>query len=166
MEDCITYLYYDQSSPSGLRWKVARSNRVKKDSIAGSKDKDGYYQVKVCGKVYKAHRVVWFLHHGAIPDGLEIDHKDRKRDNNKIDNLQVKSHRGNCLNTSRSNKYPGVQPSGQRFKQEIRIEGKLTYLGSFDTEELAYQAYCLKLQEIEFGTKVPRGEINNGQKVD
>jgi hypothetical protein len=108
MEECLNYLYYCETSPTGLRWKVHRSNRAKKDSVAGSKDKDGYYQVKLLGKVYKAHRVVWFLHNGGIPAGLEIDHKDRVRDNNKIGNLEPKTHRRNCLNTSTTRKYTGV----------------------------------------------------------
>lgn len=158
MNEYGDYLYYCETSPSGLRWKVTRSNRAKKGSVAGSKDKDGYYQVKLLGKSYKAHRIVWFLHNGEIPAGLEIDHKDRIRDNNKIDNLVLKTHRRNCLNTTSSRNFTGVQPSGTRFKQEIRIEGVVTYLGTFDTEELAYRAYCLKLQEIEFGTKVPCGD--------
>lgn len=36
-----------------------------------------------------AHRVVWQALHGAIPDGMQINHKDGDRSNNRPDNLEV-----------------------------------------------------------------------------
>lgn len=53
----------------------------------GSYDKDGYLIVKVKGKQFKAHRIVWLLHHGVLPNG-ELDHKNRNRSDNRIENLR------------------------------------------------------------------------------
>ena len=36
-----------------------------------------------------AHRVVWEATNGPIPDGLQINHKDLNKANNRIDNLEV-----------------------------------------------------------------------------
>jgi hypothetical protein len=35
------------------------------------------------------HRDVWELHHGKIPDGYEIHHKDKDTSNNAIENLEL-----------------------------------------------------------------------------
>ena len=53
----------------------------------GSYDKDGYLIIKVKGKQFKAHRIVWLLHHGKFPDA-EIDHINRNRADNRIENLR------------------------------------------------------------------------------
>lgn len=90
-------LYYSPTSPTGLRWKVSRG-RAKKDSVAGCLKSDGYYRLKVDGKDYQAHRVIWVLHNGDIPQGFVIDHIDRNPCNNDIDNLRQVSIQKNNLN--------------------------------------------------------------------
>jgi len=42
----------------------------------------------------------------------------------------------------------GVYKQGNTFFSHIRIKGKYNYLGSFETPELANQAYWDKLKEI------------------
>ncbi len=38
-----------------------------------------------------AHRWVWINHHGAIPKGMDIHHKDGDKSNNEIENLEMLS---------------------------------------------------------------------------
>jgi hypothetical protein len=40
----------------------------------GAKDRAGYGQFRVAGKMTPAHRVSWFIHNGAIPAGLFCCH--------------------------------------------------------------------------------------------
>jgi hypothetical protein len=40
-----------------------------------AKDRDGYGQFKLDGRMRAAHRVSWEMEHGPIPDGLEVDHR-------------------------------------------------------------------------------------------
>ena len=53
----------------------------------GSVDKDGYLIIKVKGKQFKYHRVVWLLCYGQFPK-KELDHIDRNKLNNRIENLR------------------------------------------------------------------------------
>lgn len=40
----------------------------------GSLTEKGYGRVKVAGRVWRAHRLMWTLLFGEIPEGLTIDH--------------------------------------------------------------------------------------------
>lgn len=53
----------------------------------GSLDKDGYLILKIKGKQFKAHRIVWLLCKGEFP-ASEIDHINRNRLDNRIENLR------------------------------------------------------------------------------
>ena len=54
----------------------------------------GYKQVDVCNdegikKHMRVHRLVYMAHIGAIPEGMQINHKDEDKTNNCIENLEV-----------------------------------------------------------------------------
>lgn len=107
------YLYYDETSSTYLRWKIDVSNRMKANSEAGSVGKsDGYYVLMFKGTIYKNHRIIAVLH-GLDIEGKVIDHIDRDRSNNNINNLRVVSHRENMQNITkcslRSDNSSGVQ---------------------------------------------------------
>jgi hypothetical protein len=51
----------------------------------------------VAGKLYLLHRLIFLYHYGYIPDVL--DHKDRDRSNNKIENLRAATNSINASNT-------------------------------------------------------------------
>jgi hypothetical protein len=84
------------------------------------------------------------------PKGMVVDHINHNKLDNRRANLRVCTRRENIFNqpTKRATASPfkGVSyrtyPSGHRkCYAEIRIDGKKTYLGSFDTEADAARAY-------------------------
>jgi hypothetical protein len=51
----------------------------------------GYELFRVDGFRVFAHRLVWLCFHGEIPDGYVIHHENRRRDDNRIENLLAMS---------------------------------------------------------------------------
>lgn len=97
---------------------------------------------------YMAHRVMWEMVNGPIPDGLSVDHIDGQGMNNRISNLRVCTHQQNRCNTKlpSNNKtgFKGVHffaPLG-KYRASINIKRKCKFLGTFDTPQEAHKAYC------------------------
>ncbi len=108
------WFYYDETSPSGIRWVRNRYGGehasvvvAMKGSTAGAKSKTtGAWAtaVSIDGKRKRilCHRIVWELNNGPIPKGLVIDHIDRNPSNNSLSNLRVVKQSVNCRNSSLS----------------------------------------------------------------
>ena len=65
----------------------------------GCKDKDGYNRITIEGKKSRIHRFLYEKYHGMkIPIDRFIDHIDRDRGNNCIDNLRLVTKRENNQN--------------------------------------------------------------------
>lgn len=82
-----------------LLWKVTLSNRALAGSEAGmALNGSGYKDVRLNNQLFRAHRIVFEMHNGAIPNGMEIDHIDGNRENNRIENLRLVSRKENTRN--------------------------------------------------------------------
>lgn len=128
-------------------WLVNRRGHAKSGDVAGCVDSDGYVLVKVCGVLFKAHRLAWWFVHGEMPIG-EMDHVNRERADNRIANLRVATRRQNCWNSGGRRTKTGDGPKGVSFDKtrgkylvRITIDGKLRNIGRFDTVERASEAY-------------------------
>lgn len=45
------------------------------------------------------HRIIWEAFKGKIPEGYEIDHINTVRNDNRLENLRLVTHKGNCNNS-------------------------------------------------------------------
>ena len=119
------------------QWNGRRAGRR-----AGYKHK-GYYRLKIGSEPYAAHRVVWKLAYGSIPNDMQIDHIDGNGMNNRLDNLRLVTNLQNQLNRKADSgrRYKGVYQHRGRFKAEITYEGTRIYCGLFPTERIAAFAY-------------------------
>ena len=113
----------------------------------------GYCLVWFKDKALKYHRIIWTLLNGDIPEGMQIDHIDGDRLNNNVNNLRLVSSRGNGQNRigHRNGKLVGCTycKQNRKWKAQIKVNGKQKYLGLFDTEQEAHEAYLKALKEIE-----------------
>lgn len=80
------YVYYDESSPTCLRWKVDH-NYKKKGSVAGSLSLHPVPMLGVNKKYRSVARVVWYLCKGSNPK--KVYHIDSNPLNNKLANLSL-----------------------------------------------------------------------------
>lgn len=140
-----TLLRYEQDTGSFF-WLVSRPAGVKPGDVAGHiSKKDGYHVIKVMGRSYQAHRLAWFYVYGVWP--CEIDHKDRKRASNAIENLRLATKSQNGMNTKfralNTSGYRGVcwNKSAGKWQAQAKISGVSHHLGVFDSAEDASKAY-------------------------
>lgn len=125
-----------------LYWKIS-TNGHKVGQIAGS-TYSGYCCVKFNGKLYKAHRLIYLMVYGELPEF--IDHIDGNSLNNKIDNLRpaTKAENGfnrkiNSNNTS-GHKGVGWDKQSGKWKARCWVNKKMHTIGLFATIEEAADA--------------------------
>ena len=140
------YVYYK----NGNLYRSAGKNR---DLITGLTNVTKGLGVKIKGKMYKTHRVVYELHYGTIPEGMYIDHINRDYTDNRIENLRLATPSENIRNskphTDSTSKYLGVNwyKSTNKWRSCIRYNGQNIHLGYFNSEEEAALAYNKKAKE-------------------
>lgn len=137
------YLRYDRDT--GLFVWIKRPGphaRQRAGDIAGIKRPRGYVQVKFQGRLYLAHRLAWWFVHGEWPSQT-IDHRNRSKGDNRIDNLRLATgteNQGNCGPQERNaSGFKGVSFEARRGKWVAYIGKK--GLGRFNTPAEAARAY-------------------------
>lgn len=136
------FLTYD--SKTGIfRWREARRQAVKAGDVAGHlASGDGYLTIFIQGYAYKAHRLAWLLYTGKWPKH-EIDHINRVRSDNRIENLREATKSQNKINSDiwRNNKsgYKNVHfhKATKKWAAEVKRNGKTQHIGLFVTPEAA-----------------------------
>lgn len=129
----------------------------------------GYFRGAIRGKNLYAHRAAFALAHGRWPGG-EIDHINRDKSDNRIENLREVSHRENRMNTESCDLAAAARAEAESMRQQrkrryavaglrrkpagtwaVRIgrSGVEQYLGTFPCFGIAVKARI----NAEMGTK-------------
>lgn len=85
----------------------------------------------------KRYHLVWLFHHGRWPE-LEIDHIDRNKINDRIENLREATRQENAANINKGNKLPtGVSwfKQNKKYQAYMYRKGRKVHLGYFDVPE-------------------------------
>lgn len=109
--------------------------------------------IRTCvdGRRLYAHRIIWEMMNGSVPDGMVVDHIDGDPFNNRLSNLRLATHADNSHNRKIRKDSPcsagGVYPVRGKFRAVITTNYKKRHLGYFKTIEEAIDARASAEQE-------------------
>lgn len=106
---------------------------------------NGYPRCWVKGRSYLQHVIVWLYHYGYIPEN-DIDHINRIRTDNRLDNLREVSRTCNCRNsgmkTSNTSGVKGVSKHQNGWRAYINVGYMQKHVGT--TKDFD-EAVCMRL---------------------
>jgi hypothetical protein len=107
----------------------------------GYEDSDGYRVVKVLGRKFKTHHVVWYLCKGRWPE-MNLDHINGDKLDNRFENLRELSHEQNLRSFASIRgaiPFRGVcfDKATSKFSAQAGCNSKQKHLGYYDTAEKA-----------------------------
>lgn len=107
-------------------------------------NKDGYYQLSIGLETLKVHNVISLCYLGERQEEYQIDHVNNVRTDNRLENLQylpkidnIRKRKMNC----NGRPIKGYSKNGNKYEARIIHLGQNIYLGRYDNEEDARQAY-------------------------
>ncbi|WP_223883281.1 HNH endonuclease signature motif containing protein [Kluyvera sichuanensis] len=136
--DLDKFLSYDEETGAFI-WLQAMKGRLS-GKVAGAIDKDGYRIICFKGKLYKAHRLAWYIKYGYMPTET-IDHINLIRDDNRINNLRLATmfEQGRNKRKPINNKsgYVGItwSASSNKWLAQVCFNKKTHYAGKFNDIE-------------------------------
>lgn len=148
--------HYD--ADTGLFTRIKKTaHRTRVGDVSTCVDGGGYIMIMIDAKRYKAHQLAWLYMTGEWPADV-IDHINGVTNDNRWGNLRPATRRQNCgnqkLKSNNSSGFKGVSwdRSHNKWKAEIGINGRSTYIGRFDDPAAAHAAYmeAVKVQYGEF----------------
>jgi hypothetical protein len=160
-DELLQLLAYDPQT-GVFTWRVTMSSRAIRGAKAGTRN-GGYVQLKINKRIYQAHRLAWLYVHGEWPPEF-IDHINGDPGDNRIENLRLATSSQNLANSRRRrDNAAGVKgvcwnKRDARWRAQIRINGKKTYLGSFTEIKDAAAAYR-SAAEKHYGEFASTGEV-------
>lgn len=147
------FLDYD-SETGDFTWTVCPRAALS-GRRAGARDKKGYVQIQLLGKIYKAHRLAWLWMTGAWPEH-HIDHRNMVTGDNRWINIRSVSKQINQQNVRqpKSNNrsgFLGVIKKRKKWRAAITINKRTKHLGTYDTPEQAHAAYLKAKRQFHPG---------------
>jgi hypothetical protein len=105
---------------------VAARVRARVGDIVGTPNGDGYLAVRIGGRKYLVHRIIWLWMTGEWP-APECDHEDTFKANNRWDNLRLATGSQNNANKDvRADNKSGSKASRDRHQETIALRSPST----------------------------------------
>lgn len=125
-----------------LYWKIKPSLAVNVGDKAGTLTSYGYIVVRHKNKKIMAHRVIFQMFHGYIPK--EIDHINRIKTDNRIENMKEVNRSENNLNKNaqKNNKIGIKNVSWHKASKKWVVQFKGKYIGCYANLDDAKKVAC------------------------
>jgi hypothetical protein len=153
-QELVAFIQSAFTYKDGYLYRKSGAGGEEIGSKAGCKKprKEGHIYIGIKNQMYGLHRIIFAFHYGYTPDF--IDHKDRNKLNNKIENLRECSWTQNITNMgllkSNSSGFKGVTWDKKRSKwlAQIGVNGKNKHLGYLDDIAVAAKTYDAFAKEL------------------
>lgn len=144
---------FDYSPHTGhlIRRQTAQGRKI--GDRVGFVGAGGYRRLKLLKekRQYLEHRIIWLYVYGRWPVG-QIDHINGNKEDNRIENLREVSNRENSQNKTihRNGKLVGAcfDKNSNKWQSSIQVGKKLHFLGRYNTQQEAHEAYLKALEKI------------------
>lgn len=146
---------YRYDPATGVFTRNTAWGKQKAGDVAGCISPQGYRYLSFDGKATPAHRLAWLWVNGEWP-AADVDHINRDRLDNRIENLRCVTRSVNCHNivgrASSGEKGVSLTSRGKSWEARISVDRKHIYLGSYASLEEATAAR--KGAEIALGLQL------------
>mgnify|MGYP000368519610 CR=1 FL=1 len=146
-------------------WKKTIARRIKIGDRAGCLGKKNWYRViRIDGKNYSEHRLVWLYHIGEFPKN-QIDHINQIKYDNRIENLRevshIENHKNQPLRKDNTSGFVGVYwyRKTKKWMAGVQVHGKSINLGYFNKIEDAVKAR--EKASMKYGFHKNHGSLSN-----
>lgn len=113
------YQISNMGNVKSLNYKQTGREKILKPSV----DKDGYQRVILCKngyiKNYFVHRLVYEAFYGEIPKGMQVNHINEIKSDNRLENLNLMTPKENC-NYGTRNKRVAEKRKGMKHTEEAK----------------------------------------------
>lgn len=117
-------------------------------------NQDGYYCVELNSKHFKVHQIIaiTFLNHKPCGNKVVVDHINNIKADNRVDNLQLISHRNNCSKDRKTTTgFTGVSIHKQtnKYRSYLKIGKEQISLGLYNNIQDAHIIYQTAIKLID-----------------
>ena len=131
-------------------WKKSRRG-VAKGVVAGTLRQDGYVHLCIGEERHFAHRVVYLLMEGYMPE--QVDHINGNRSDNRWENLRACTPSENSQNRRITNSKSGFKnvnwhEQTKKWRVQVMIDGKSRSFGLYSNIEDAKRVAIIARKEI------------------
>ena len=155
----IDGVFYSRAIVRGIETKKEKWSKV------SFSDSHGYLKCNLTlnkvNHMFLQHRMVWYAHNQCwdiwdTSRDNSIDHKNKDKKDNRLCNLHVVTHSENKQNVNHKGCY--LDKRRNKWQAQININGKVKYIGHYDTEEEGHEEY-LKEKRIHHPFFVDNEEL-------
>jgi hypothetical protein len=147
--------YFDYDPLTGhVTHRRKRSRKTVPGARAGHATRPGDHRaIGIDGVLYPEHRIIWIWVHGTLDPAMDVDHENRVRDDNRLENLRLATRAENLWNgrllDSNTSGVKGVSYSTRDRRWVVQVMCRGVRHGSYhETKEQAIEAVARLRNEL------------------
>lgn len=130
----------------------ALGRRAKEKMLKPEINHRGYCRVVLCKqsvqKRYFVHRLVWIAFNGQIPEGYEINHLNEVKSNNRLENLNLITHKENINYGTGIERRAKKQINGKKSKAVLQFDLNDNFIKEYPSIRQAERETGFAIQNV------------------